>query len=35
MKTLAIIAVATLLVSNVIGMINGIKQGKNIWELEK
>ena len=35
MKTLAIIAVATLLVSNVIRMINGIKQGKNIWELEK
>ena len=31
MKTLAIIAVATLLVSNVIRMINGIEQGKNIW----
>ena len=33
MKTLAIIAVATLLVSNVIRMINGIEQDKNIWEL--
>ena len=34
MKTLAIIAVATLLVSNVIRMINGIKQDDiNIWEL--
>ena len=32
MKTLAIIAVVTLLVSNVISMINGIKQGKNIWD---
>ena len=35
MKTLAIIAVATFLVSNVIGMIRGIKQDKNIWELSK
>jgi hypothetical protein len=35
MKTLAIIAVATLLVSNVISIINGIKQDKNIWELSK
>ena len=33
MKTLAIIAVATLLVTNIIRMINGIKQDKNIWEL--
>lgn len=33
MKTLAIIAVATLLVANIIRMINGIKQDKNIWEL--
>lgn len=34
MKTLAIIAVATLLVSNFIRMINGIKQDDiNIWEL--
>jgi hypothetical protein len=32
MKTLAIIAVSTLLISNIISMINGIKQGKNIWE---
>jgi hypothetical protein len=35
MKTLAIIAVATFLVSNVINMINGIKQDKNIWEISK
>lgn len=35
MKTLAIIAVATFLLSNVIGMIKGIKQDKNIWELSK
>lgn len=35
MKTLAIIALATFLVSNVINMINGIKQDKNIWEISK
>ena len=35
MKTLAIIVVATFLVSNVINMINGIKQDKNIWEISK
>jgi len=33
MKILAIIVVATILVLNVIRIINGIKKDKNIWEL--
>lgn len=34
MKTLAIISVATFLVSVVVAKINGIKNDKNVWELK-
>ena len=33
MKTLAIISIATFLVTNVIKKLNDIKQGKNVWDL--
>ncbi len=33
MKTLAIIAVSTLLVSNVIRILNNIKNDKQVWDL--
>ena len=33
MKTLAIIAVSTLLVSNVIHILNNIKNDKQTWDL--
>ena len=33
MKIIAIILVSSLLVVNVISKIEGIKQGKNVWDL--
>ena len=33
MKTLAIIAVSTLLISNVIRILNNIKNDKQVWDL--
>lgn len=33
MKTLAIIAVSTFLVSNVIRILNNIKNDKQVWDL--
>ena len=33
MKTLTIIAVSTLLVSNVIRILNNIKNDKQVWDL--
>ena len=33
MKILAIIVVATILIVNIICIINGIKHDKNVWEI--
>ena len=35
MKTLAIIIVTTLLVSNVIRILNNIKKDKQVWDFKK